>query len=611
LKLGRLDDPSRLKGIQVRDFDIRISKTYAPVENADFLLVTNSKTEREELEAWEALVSQLGMKMAVWDLSYYGYLELTREMGENRPLIEENYKGAVVLLNNTFETDKGKIFAADLMAKRDFFAASNEKGIGFYLPGGNGREALKSYLIPELGDENGTFASTDELLEHAKESKESDQPYLGKNYFGPYALFYDSAEVSGWHTFGTPKDKDLAKEARATLKELEKIYPQKQIIAVYDHEPQKETMFLNRTWNFGRLMVRRVGGVGVGNAVTLDVPDQKIHSPSFIVSRENLVSLFSSMRFSSKLAYLKRLIKDCGPIDVTGESSLSEKAQQSKKGVYPPNPWSVCPVKSDSDVTEIPDRYRVDHGTVLNSLIDTMIADLAHEHLIMRKHTELSDAALSYEMWNLRKLTRLTTPTWVTASTPVGKALIRLATGIKFTLWSQQPFWRRWARKDKPYALSLVFLDRFIDVAMGGVSPPLLPDHQRVGSVMLKADANDEAKLYAPDWRVSENKRFRERIEAEFALTKHYSRTSYKPEGLGWISLESRREHSRDLMLHPLGAEKLTSIRDIYREMDRAIPIDLQRAEDGRDDYIKKRKAEFESEVQGDQGLLIESGGDQ
>lgn len=140
---------SGLQTIQQNTFQFTISQIYRQTADADFLLVLNDQTSREEYLAWTELGKRLGLKFDIWDISYHGFLSLSRIIADAEKALFEAYAGKTIVLVNTQQADRTR--PQDLLELREFFLAAKNYNTNLVILGGTGllEATLKSQ--PERG----------------------------------------------------------------------------------------------------------------------------------------------------------------------------------------------------------------------------------------------------------------------------------------------------------------------------------------------------------------------------------------------------------------------------------------------------------------------------
>src|SRR5205085_8137439 len=64
-ELGHIAAPQTLRPIQLQELTMRVGQPFDE-QGADVLVVTNNRTTREEVSAWQALVRSLDLTSSVW-----------------------------------------------------------------------------------------------------------------------------------------------------------------------------------------------------------------------------------------------------------------------------------------------------------------------------------------------------------------------------------------------------------------------------------------------------------------------------------------------------------------------------------------------------------------
>lgn len=126
--------------------DIKVAAKYRYREDSSLLLITNSKTERAEYNAWMEFGKRLGIKIDVWDLSYYGAFSLTKQLESGSSLMENYRNKTIVFVKNGGEDTERAIRS---IRANDFLRATKDYNINFLFLGGNESEAnnmIQAYL---------------------------------------------------------------------------------------------------------------------------------------------------------------------------------------------------------------------------------------------------------------------------------------------------------------------------------------------------------------------------------------------------------------------------------------------------------------------------------
>jgi hypothetical protein len=107
LELAPLDEPAPRR-VQWREATIRVARAFV-ADDADVLLVVSHQTTAAEIARWEATTRGVMARLALWDVSREGHLDLARPLADGRTLGELLAGKAIVVLNRAFETPIGAV----------------------------------------------------------------------------------------------------------------------------------------------------------------------------------------------------------------------------------------------------------------------------------------------------------------------------------------------------------------------------------------------------------------------------------------------------------------------------------------------------------------------
>jgi hypothetical protein len=296
LELGRLDAPARAVPIQRRAFDIRVARPFA-VSEADVLLVTNHRTTREELEAWEAVAQRLGFALAVWDLTREGHLDLEAPRADGVALATWFAGKAIVVLDNEIDGPDGPIQPHVLLAPDQALRAA-QAGIDLLFVGtGPGRRRI---LVPRPSAARTTAP-------------------VHRRYWLRFWAMPDEA----W----------LAAQARAASAALCRTQPERRHVVVYRHAPRVVSRFLwIKTWEAGVIETVRTLDAAAGAIVRAEVDDAALHAPAYAASPEATTALLVMFDFGENLARLRaqltRIDADAAAIDTVADVVLLDLVEE-------------------------------------------------------------------------------------------------------------------------------------------------------------------------------------------------------------------------------------------------------------------------------------------
>ena len=270
LELGAIEAPETTRPIQLRGFEIRVARPFA-VSDADLLLVVNHRTSREAIEGWEQLADQLACKLAIWDLSREGHLDLERPLSDGIALAQWFANKAIVILDNAIEDGAAHphVYLDEAQATR---AAANGLDVAIV---GKGC-ALPRLLLPEA----------DEAFVHE----------VHKSFW-----------VRWW---AKPSEEWLAKQALEYSLQLAAERPAERHLVVYRFAPKLDgkSAWVNR-WRAGTLETVRMLDTACAAVVHAAATDEQLGDPAFITGDHVRTALLVMFGFEENLARLHRLLR--------------------------------------------------------------------------------------------------------------------------------------------------------------------------------------------------------------------------------------------------------------------------------------------------------------
>lgn len=447
LNLGRINDGGNTRRIQSRAFTVRVAQTYRKTHNSDILLITNTNSRRDEVEAWKRLAENLGMKADVWDLSLNGFMDLSEKASIRNNLLKDFEGKTVVMLNNGFETAAGadaaseSVRAETFLAKGQFLKAAAAYAVNFLMVGNTraDEDSLLHSLLMPTSEVDGQGKDTEfsspgvyirEVLARAERDAKLDQ----YRRHDDYTERADAVEVkkSKWW-WQKPEAEELDAVAKETLTRIDQHFPTRRHIATPRFDPRYTErrpwywLGLKKEWSLGIVEFRRTLDATLnketGTAVGVDVRDGRMHGPEFVNSREAYLGFFLSLNMEQKLKAFNALF---------GRASRRS--------------------------TMTPEQRRL----AGEALVDAVLADIANEQAALRRDWlgwRLSRRQIRAKLRSLRYLTEEHAFGFrnLEAGTEEGDLVIRLAAGIDFLAKSQRlvrdyflmflpPFTRRNAR---------------------------------------------------------------------------------------------------------------------------------------------------------------------
>ncbi|EMI20225.1 hypothetical protein RMSM_02844 [Rhodopirellula maiorica SM1] len=322
---GSSPQRDQYRRIDYRKETIRVSEQFRRDEGSRFLLIANQKTDVNDIEKWTQLADYFGSGLDVWDVAYYGFLDLARKIEADKSMLEMWRGMTIIIPNNYFQTPIGKKTAFEQLAKSQFLIAAADFDINFYIVGDSrrgGAAALQSYLIPILRGKTPSQIKTQPAF--LKQIKRWNQ-YVARtgDVVGGITAGADAiadASLGAVHEFEIqkrtflfqPKSKWLAQEAVRLQNKLRKQDPLHRWVIVY----RNDTGDTDTSWGFfrkrkvGRLEARRSLDSSKGSAVLFEVDSIDIIGDDFINSEANKHGIFLTLKFEDKVDRFIRLVSE-------------------------------------------------------------------------------------------------------------------------------------------------------------------------------------------------------------------------------------------------------------------------------------------------------------
>jgi hypothetical protein len=260
--------------IQKKSRTLRIAQTFNPNKEADIVLVTNNKTQRPEFVAWQKVFTDLHLEFAVWDLSYYGYLSLTKEF-ENSNTNFKRYlvNKTMVIINDPSESTE----SIELnLSRNEFLDAAAHSNARFVIIGGEVKEL--EALVTNLVIPNEKQFAQDWSLGDSLE-KNSLPNNIGE------ALTMNM--IKTYYFWNTPNEEDLSRQAEDWSQFIRNQSPrEKYTFSYYFYPSQLKENWFSKTFTVGQIQIGRTLTPGGGVAITLPLKTSEIHEPRQIQSEE-------------------------------------------------------------------------------------------------------------------------------------------------------------------------------------------------------------------------------------------------------------------------------------------------------------------------------------
>ena len=311
--------------VDYRKAFIRISEKYEREEGSRFLLVANHRTSVNDIDKWTQMADYFGSSLDVWDVSYYGFFDLVRDVEKDQSLLQQWRGMTIIVPNNYYETPGGQTVAFRQLAKTQFLKAAADYDVNFYVVGDSrtgGESMLQAALVPVIDEQNPRALKTQkDFLRSVKKWND----YIARsgdvvgNQTKAAAEFADT-QLGAVHEFDIdkrtflfqPDAKWLENHARDLQRKLQKHDPLHRWIVVHRYDPEDTDLswgfFKHR--NVGKLEVRRTLDSTKGSAVLYEVDAIDIASKDFITSEQNKRGMFLALKFEDKVDRFIRLVSE-------------------------------------------------------------------------------------------------------------------------------------------------------------------------------------------------------------------------------------------------------------------------------------------------------------
>lgn len=311
--------------VDCRKIQIRVSETYRRDADARFLLIANARTNSNEIQKWTKLADYFGSGIDIWDISYYGFLDLAKKLKHGESLLEQWRGMTIIIPNNYFTTPEGTTSAFAQLCKTQFLHAAADFDINFYIVGDSqtsDSEQLATALIPvEQTTRQRTFTSPQVFLEEVSRWNQftsKSQQVVG----GDSSDVRDFADISlgSLHELKItkrtflfqPKKRALVRKAEALAKKLSREDPLHRWIVIHRYDTGKT----DTSWGFfrnrqlGTLELRRTLDSTKGSIVHYKVESIDAIDRDFIESPANKHGVFLALKFEDKVDRFIRLVSE-------------------------------------------------------------------------------------------------------------------------------------------------------------------------------------------------------------------------------------------------------------------------------------------------------------
>ncbi|MEQ1878596.1 MAG: hypothetical protein ABL958_18280, partial [Bdellovibrionia bacterium] len=306
VKLGTIKDPGQARPVQFRDIIINISRSYRKTPGSQVLLLANNHSAREEIDAWTALLSKLGLVADIWDTTYEGFLEFNRILPDGTSLAKDFKGGTVVFLNNhrPLESDTSKQIQADaIVPKKDLLQTAAQSAINFYFVGADQRhydEILSFFLLPSPLSVGTKFAPN--TFETSKEFLNATAPDDATSV----GRVGDIDLTENWY-MRSPSREYLERKARDLQDKLNERFPDRRYFVVHDFDARSNTEktvkdgWLRDNMHTGKLQVFQSLPATESSMTALGVTNEVMHTAEFVQSDKNAGALLTAMSTENKL----------------------------------------------------------------------------------------------------------------------------------------------------------------------------------------------------------------------------------------------------------------------------------------------------------------------
>jgi hypothetical protein len=344
----------RRRVVERRRLRVGVAAQWQAPTKPSLVLVTNVGVEREVVAAWRALAADLGLGVAIWDVSYYGFLPFVAPVADRSDarLQEAARDQVLVVLDNSFpsplEDDEGRrklAQASSFLAPDEVVAAGREAGLGVLLVRSPPSEELKaqtggfgsglnansaSWLTtptfpPEHQDDLGAaqvveHASTAELFAWLEDNTgEGDRQADG-------GVLHRVDASADWF-WGKPYEWDLEELGTALSEALGERWPGRTYHVTARFDPRHYDGVLWNTIDYGEFLVRRGPDVGQGPVTQLTLAPEEANDGRALMTAEFLEALLRSFSFPRRLELLTAFLDGDLPRARPGDGEASPSVE--------------------------------------------------------------------------------------------------------------------------------------------------------------------------------------------------------------------------------------------------------------------------------------------
>ncbi|MDZ4081602.1 MAG: hypothetical protein U1E10_01580, partial [Bdellovibrionales bacterium] len=288
------------KEIQLRSYRFSIAQTFGGHKDANWLIVTNSGTKREEYLSWLGLAKKLGMKVDVWDLAFQGPIQLFQNLKSGSAIAELYRNKTIIVLNNLYRNNEVAALPYEQFNSDEVLKTLSENGIRFYFVGGSQTEGDR-HLYSLLGKTSSKDATTVLHKDFLAQLKAGKAPPAAR---GSKTIVPVEVEA-----FLKPSPREFAKHAQEVRDALEKVAPgEKYSLELISSGVVEKNSDVYRKYLLGTIVLTATGSRGSSGTVTWlprDLHEQQ--SSEFVMGEENIKALTLASSVTAKLQFLKNL----------------------------------------------------------------------------------------------------------------------------------------------------------------------------------------------------------------------------------------------------------------------------------------------------------------
>ena len=279
---------TKVTSIQDRSTSFSVSKVYRKDPSANVLLIINQSITKKQIAAYETMITDLGLKPVVWDISFYGEMALNKILQGGTSLKSDFAGMNIVILNNEFETNSGAVSATQLFSHTELAQAAAKDRIGTLIIGGNQTIISQSMEL----------ATTDEIPE---------------------------INITKWKLWGKPNNNQLELIAQNKFKKISLLDPEGKYIIVHQFNPEvikSGPLGIGKVWNLGSLQIYSSLGLQDAPVVSLGAEQLSQLNNDEINSQSTKFALAMSLSVTKRLQLISKLQNNLSNIESKNNLNL-------------------------------------------------------------------------------------------------------------------------------------------------------------------------------------------------------------------------------------------------------------------------------------------------